>query len=356
MAVIAVYVRRREAPARADPAPAQPGQPGAADPRALQEPPRRGRRRRCRPSRSRTSSRCATSSPCCSAPRWCGASPRRSRATSSSSASTVAWCGSSSRSYGRRRGRPPPGDPGLLPRGRRAGTSTRRSTALADARHRRPARPQGGRPPRCTCPRGADLDDEPAAPRLPPAVEDPPPARAGHRPHRRPLRQPAEDHAGHDRRPRRRRRRRRDPGPGHQGGPVPPRRDQHPRPLHADRRPASLGPCASTLPVRHAGRARPPRRRARRPPGLVIAPDIMGLRPLFDDHGQRGWPTSTAGRWCAVEPFPGHEDLAARRRASSRSAPLDDAALLGDLVAAADQLEVRAGRRARASAWAACTR
>ena len=35
-------------------------------------------RRRCRRSRSRTSSPSATSSACCSAPRWCGASPRRS--------------------------------------------------------------------------------------------------------------------------------------------------------------------------------------------------------------------------------------------------------------------------------------
>ena len=43
--------------------------------------------------------------------------------------------------------------------------------------------------------------------------------------------------------------------------------------------------------------------------GLVIVPDIMGLRPLFDDlcsnlASQHGWAV------CAVEPFPGGEDVA----------------------------------------------
>ena len=51
------------------------------------QPPRRGHRRPVAPSRWRTSSPCATSSPCSSAPRWCGASPRRSSSASSSSAS-----------------------------------------------------------------------------------------------------------------------------------------------------------------------------------------------------------------------------------------------------------------------------
>ena len=54
-------------------------------------------RRPCPRSRSRTSSRSATSSCCCSAPRWSCASPRRSTSTSSSSASTAGSCGSSSR-------------------------------------------------------------------------------------------------------------------------------------------------------------------------------------------------------------------------------------------------------------------
>ena len=78
MGVIAVYVGDREAPARADPPPAQPGQPGAADPRALQEPARRGVRqpvgaRGRGPRHAARRGRC-----CCSAPRWCCASPRRS--------------------------------------------------------------------------------------------------------------------------------------------------------------------------------------------------------------------------------------------------------------------------------------
>ena len=42
--------------------------------------------------------------------------------------------------------------------------------------------------------------------------------------------------------------------------------------------------------------------------GLVLRPDIVGLRPLFDDLGARlaaehGWAV------CAPEPFPGREDL-----------------------------------------------
>lgn len=68
--------------------------------------------------------------------------------------------------------------------------------------------------------------------------------------------------------------------------------------------------------------------------GLVIAPDIFGLRPLFDDMCQRlslehGWPV------VAVEPFPGEEDLNLddRRPAVARKT---DERQLGDLIAAAD--------------------
>ena len=48
-------------------------------------------------------------------------------------------------------------------------------------------------------------------------------------------------------------------------------------------------------------------------PGLVLIPDIMGLRPLFDDHAQRladehGWAVA------AVEPWPGREDLPLEER------------------------------------------
>lgn len=74
--------------------------------------------------------------------------------------------------------------------------------------------------------------------------------------------------------------------------------------------------------------------------GLVVAPDIMGLRPLFDELCERlstdhGWAT------CAVEPFPGQEqlDLAGRMDAV---AGLEDARVLGDLQAAADVVADRA--------------
>jgi carboxymethylenebutenolidase len=74
--------------------------------------------------------------------------------------------------------------------------------------------------------------------------------------------------------------------------------------------------------------------------GLVVAPDIWGLRPLFDDLVARlardhGWSV------IAVEPFPGHDlpddDVAARFAVVPT---LDDHRVLGDLVAAADLLGV----------------
>ena len=68
--------------------------------------------------------------------------------------------------------------------------------------------------------------------------------------------------------------------------------------------------------------------------GLVIAPDIFGLRPLFDDMCARlaeenGWPV------VAVEPFPGQEDLDMDGRRAAVAAKTDDRQL-GDLIAAAD--------------------
>lgn len=69
--------------------------------------------------------------------------------------------------------------------------------------------------------------------------------------------------------------------------------------------------------------------------GLVIVPDIGGLRPLFDDHvgrisAEQGWPV------VAVEPFPGRTfpegDMEARFRVMPE---MDDDRLLGDLVDAA---------------------
>jgi carboxymethylenebutenolidase len=72
--------------------------------------------------------------------------------------------------------------------------------------------------------------------------------------------------------------------------------------------------------------------------GLVLLPDIMDLRPLFDDHSQRladeqGWAVAN------VELWPGRQDLDLGTRMESVGL-LDDAALLADLVAAADLLDV----------------
>lgn len=75
--------------------------------------------------------------------------------------------------------------------------------------------------------------------------------------------------------------------------------------------------------------------RAERPErGVVMWPDIMGIRPLFEDHCRRlsethGWTV------CMIEPYPGEEslDLAARH---ARAASFDDADKLADATAAAD--------------------
>lgn len=81
-----------------------------------------------------------------------------------------------------------------------------------------------------------------------------------------------------------------------------------------------------------------------RPPtiGLVITPDIFGLRPLFDDLAGR-----LADEWqmavCAVEPFPG-TDLGPDVEARFAAVPgLDDDAQLADLLAGADALADAAG-------------
>ena len=74
--------------------------------------------------------------------------------------------------------------------------------------------------------------------------------------------------------------------------------------------------------------------------GLVIVPDLWGLRPLFDEHCKElsrrtGWSV------IAVEPFPG-EDLPGPdaedgyTRRSEALARADDAALFADLQVAAD--------------------
>ncbi len=68
--------------------------------------------------------------------------------------------------------------------------------------------------------------------------------------------------------------------------------------------------------------------------GLVVAPDIGGLRPLFDDLCQRladenGWVV------CAPEPWPGRERQSLEERLGAVGT-LADADVVGDLVAAAD--------------------
>lgn len=72
--------------------------------------------------------------------------------------------------------------------------------------------------------------------------------------------------------------------------------------------------------------------------GLVIAPDIMGLRPLFDDLAARlaaeqGWAVAV------VEPFPGRQSLELENRMEA-AGTLRDIDTVGDLVAAADLLDV----------------
>ncbi|MGI8792942.1 MAG: dienelactone hydrolase family protein [Acidimicrobiales bacterium] len=75
--------------------------------------------------------------------------------------------------------------------------------------------------------------------------------------------------------------------------------------------------------------------------GLVLAPDIGGLRPLFDDlcaqlARDHGWAV------CAPEPFAGRETLEVPERLGVVG-ELDDDRQLGDLLAAAERLESEAG-------------
>lgn len=72
--------------------------------------------------------------------------------------------------------------------------------------------------------------------------------------------------------------------------------------------------------------------------GLVLIPDIAGLRPLFDDlvarlSEENGWAVA------AVEPFPGRDHMRLEERMAAM-ASLDDDRQLADIVAAADLLDV----------------
>ena len=71
--------------------------------------------------------------------------------------------------------------------------------------------------------------------------------------------------------------------------------------------------------------------------GLVLIPDLMGLRPLFDDHVARlaveqGWTV------CAPQVFPGREDLAAEERMAAVCELIDEQ-VLADVSAAAGATE-----------------
>jgi carboxymethylenebutenolidase len=75
--------------------------------------------------------------------------------------------------------------------------------------------------------------------------------------------------------------------------------------------------------------------------GVVLAADIGGLRPLFDNLSARlaaeyGWSV------CAVEPFPGREQMTLEERFAAM-AGLDDQRQIGDLLEAADVLSERGG-------------
>jgi carboxymethylenebutenolidase len=68
--------------------------------------------------------------------------------------------------------------------------------------------------------------------------------------------------------------------------------------------------------------------------GLVVIPDIGGLRPLFDDH-VRDLAARTGWSVCAFEPWPGREHLELEERLASVGT-LDDGRVLADAAAAAD--------------------
>lgn len=67
--------------------------------------------------------------------------------------------------------------------------------------------------------------------------------------------------------------------------------------------------------------------------GLVVLPDIMGLRPLFDDHVAR-LAESTGWAVCGVELWPGREDRSLEDRLVT-AGELDDRQVMRDVLEAA---------------------
>jgi carboxymethylenebutenolidase len=72
--------------------------------------------------------------------------------------------------------------------------------------------------------------------------------------------------------------------------------------------------------------------------GVVVIPDMGGLRPLFNDLVAR---LSAENAWAvaAVEPFPGREQMTLEQRMAAMTS-LDDGRQLADIVAVADLLGV----------------
>jgi carboxymethylenebutenolidase len=72
--------------------------------------------------------------------------------------------------------------------------------------------------------------------------------------------------------------------------------------------------------------------------GMVVVPDIAGLRPLFDDLVAR---LAAQHQWAVIapEPFPGREAMTLEERMAAMPG-LDDERQVADIVAAADTLGV----------------
>jgi hypothetical protein len=187
---------------------------------------------RCPRSRSRTSSRSATSGSWLSASRWSGASRPRSRLRHRARHRRPPAVPPARRARGRRRVRPrarrarlpPPGRPARpQPRGRPSPSSTRsrpRTCSTSPSSPRPSATPRSGAARPAVSPRGFRLLAR--VPRLPDVVARPP---------RRALRRSAEAPRGQHRRPAGRRGRRRDACPLGARGSVAPGRVEHPRAL-----------------------------------------------------------------------------------------------------------------------------